>query len=96
MTSRVSACSPGSGDRGRTFGRRDAYTDDGFQIAQADLDIRGPGEFLGVRPIGLALFKVADFQRDYELRMAQRMRPSGSMAIRICPPTSMHCCDVDC
>ena len=48
-------------------------TDDGFQIAQADLDIRGPGEFLGARQSGLAPFKVADFQRDYELlRMAQR------------------------
>ena len=48
-------------------------TNDGFQIAQADLDIRGPGEFLGARQSGLAPFKVADFQRDYELlRMAQR------------------------
>jgi ATP-dependent DNA helicase RecG len=48
-------------------------TNDGFRIAQADLEIRGPGEFLGARQSGLPPFRVADFQRDHELlRMAQR------------------------
>ena len=39
-------------------------TGDGFRIAQKDLEIRGPGEFLGTRQTGLAQFRVADLQRD--------------------------------
>ncbi|GJM07179.1 MAG: ATP-dependent DNA helicase RecG [marine bacterium B5-7] len=40
---------------------------DGFVIAQADLDIRGPGEILGTRQTGAMQFKVADFIRDQAL-----------------------------
>jgi ATP-dependent DNA helicase RecG len=35
-------------------------TNDGFILAQEDLKIRGPGEFLGVRQHGLLQFKIAD------------------------------------
>lgn len=39
-------------------------TCDGFRIAEADLEIRGPGEFLGTRQAGLADFRIANLLRD--------------------------------
>ncbi|MGD0844461.1 MAG: ATP-dependent DNA helicase RecG [Geobacteraceae bacterium] len=39
-------------------------TNDGFKIAEADLEIRGPGDFLGTRQAGLPDFRVADILRD--------------------------------
>lgn len=40
---------------------------DGFRIAEADLQQRGPGEFLGTRQAGLTDFRVANILRDSEL-----------------------------
>ena len=37
---------------------------DGFFIAEKDLEIRGPGEVLGTRQTGLMQFRLADFERD--------------------------------
>ncbi len=42
-------------------------TNDGFKIAEADLEIRGPGEFLGTRQAGLPEFRVAHLVRDVSL-----------------------------
>ena len=39
-------------------------TGDGFRIAEADLGIRGPGDFFGTRQSGLPAFRVADLLRD--------------------------------
>jgi ATP-dependent DNA helicase RecG len=39
-------------------------TADGFEIARRDLDIRGPGEFLGARQSGQAMLRFADLERD--------------------------------
>lgn len=40
---------------------------DGFAIAQADLNLRGPGEFLGTRQSGVPMLKIADLERDADL-----------------------------
>ncbi len=42
-------------------------TNDGFRIAEWDLKLRGPGEFLGTRQHGLPKFKIADLTRDLKL-----------------------------
>jgi len=42
-------------------------SNDGFEIAEKDLELRGPGEFLGTRQTGLASFHMADLQRDAAL-----------------------------
>ncbi|MBX2809899.1 MAG: ATP-dependent DNA helicase RecG [Cellvibrionaceae bacterium] len=42
-------------------------TNDGFQIAEIDLNLRGPGEVLGTRQTGDVDFKLADLQRDLAL-----------------------------
>ena len=42
-------------------------TGDGFKIAEADLDIRGPGDFIGTRQSGLPAFRIADLRRDAAL-----------------------------
>jgi ATP-dependent DNA helicase RecG len=42
-------------------------TTDGFRIAEADLELRGPGEFLGTRQSGLPDFAVAELARDQNI-----------------------------
>lgn len=42
-------------------------TGDGFEIAQRDLELRGPGEVLGTRQTGMAQLRIADFTRDRAL-----------------------------
>lgn len=39
-------------------------TDDGFEVARRDLEIRGPGEFLGLRQSGIPSLRYSDFQKD--------------------------------
>jgi ATP-dependent DNA helicase RecG len=42
-------------------------TVDGFQIAELDLEMRGPGEFFGTRQAGMPSFQVANLIRDRDL-----------------------------
>jgi ATP-dependent DNA helicase RecG len=42
-------------------------TNDGFEVARRDLELRGPGELLGTRQTGLMQLKVADLVRDSDL-----------------------------
>jgi len=51
-------------------------TSDGFEIARRDLEIRGPGEFLGARQSGAALLRFADLVADAPLlERARRLAP---------------------
>jgi ATP-dependent DNA helicase RecG len=47
-------------------------TTDGFKIAEFDLEMRGPGEFMGTRQSGLAGFKMANLVRDMALLQQAR------------------------
>jgi ATP-dependent DNA helicase RecG len=54
-------------------------TNDGFVIAEKDLELRGPGELLGTRQTGLAGFRIADLMRD-------------AACCRRCTPWPNGCC----
>ena len=54
-------------DTARERLRAMAETNDGFEIARRDLDIRGPGEFLGARQSGAAMLRFADVATDGDL-----------------------------
>ena len=64
-------------------------TNDGFLVAQRDLELRGPGELLGTRQTGLPEYRIADLVRDAELmpkvqssaEQIQRDRPEAAQAI---------------
>ncbi len=47
-------------------------THDGFQIAEVDLQLRGPGEFFGTRQSGLPKLRIADLVKDTELLLQAR------------------------
>jgi ATP-dependent DNA helicase RecG len=69
-----------------------ARTDDGFLIAEKDLEIRGPGDFFGTRQWGMPNFRVSHLIRDRDLlerarveavRYAEEMAPpSAPLALR--------------
>ena len=60
-------------DDGKARVQAIAATNDGFVIAEKDLEIRGPGELFGSRQAGVAPFRVAELPRDAALlRMARR------------------------
>jgi ATP-dependent DNA helicase RecG len=58
---------PRLGETARARLRAMVETSDGFEIARRDLEIRGPGEFLGARQSGAALLRFADLTTDVEL-----------------------------
>ena len=61
-------------------------TNDGFEVAQRDLELRGPGEVLGTRQTGLMQLRVADLVRDADLapavqRIARALLATGAPAV---------------
>lgn len=64
------------GDTARARLKVMAQTNDGFEIAKQDLEIRGPGEFLGARQSGAALLRFADLSTDaLLLQTARQLAP---------------------
>jgi ATP-dependent DNA helicase RecG len=55
-------------------------TNDGFQIAELDLELRGPGEFFGTRQAGIPNFTVANLIRDRQLLELAKREASAVMA----------------
>ena len=53
---------------------------DGFEIARQDLQIRGPGEFLGARQSGLPMLRFADLENDLPLLEAARIAAAELLA----------------
>jgi ATP-dependent DNA helicase RecG len=58
---------PRLGETARARLKAMAETQDGFEIARRDLEIRGPGEFLGARQSGAPLLRFADLATDTDL-----------------------------
>jgi ATP-dependent DNA helicase RecG len=52
-------------------------TQDGFEIAEIDLQLRGPGELFGVKQSGLPEFRVANLMRDREALEVARNEATG-------------------
>jgi ATP-dependent DNA helicase RecG len=63
---------PPLSDTGKARLKAMVETTDGFEIARRDLDIRGPGEFMGARQSGAQLLRFADLQEDAPLLVAAR------------------------
>jgi ATP-dependent DNA helicase RecG len=67
---------PPLSDTGKARLKAMADTTDGFEIARRDLEIRGPGEFMGARQSGDQLLRFADLQGDGSLlQQARRVAP---------------------
>lgn len=61
-------------------------TNDGFEVAQKDLELRGPGEVLGTRQTGLMQLRVADLIRDADMipmvqKIAQQLLADAPEAV---------------
>ena len=55
-------------------------TTDGFEIAELDLELRGPGEFFGTRQAGMPSFQVANLIRDRQLLEAAKREAAAVLA----------------
>ena len=67
-------------DAARARLRALAETTDGFEIAERDLELRGPGDFFGTRQSGVPLFRVGDLLRDHRLMEEARRAAAAWLA----------------
>ena len=74
---------PRLGETARARLRAMMETGDGFEIARRDLEIRGPGEFLGARQSGAALLRFADLAHDQAL--LSWARQTAPVLLDACP-----------
>jgi ATP-dependent DNA helicase RecG len=70
-------------DSGKQRLKAMAETTDGFEIARRDLEIRGPGEFMGSRQSGAALLRFADLNEDGPL--VDQARKAAEIMLRLHP-----------
>ena len=70
-------------DNARVRLNRMRETNDGFEIAQSDLELRGPGEILGKKQTGLPELHIADFVRDAHLM--PRVQQAAGHILSQCP-----------
>ena len=75
-------------DSGKQRLKAMAETTDGFEIARRDLEIRGPGEFMGARQSGAALLRFADLHEDEAL--VARARQVAEVLLREHPQAAMR------
>jgi len=68
-----------------------ARTTDGFEIAEVDLTIRGPGQIFGTRQAGLPEFRFADLGRDADLVATAREEAQALLGIDADLITEAHC-----
>jgi len=61
-------------------------TTDGFEIAERDLRLRGPGDFFGTRQAGLPTFRLIDLVRDRDV--LERARQEAARWFEASPPTT--------
>jgi len=65
-------------------------TEDGFAIAERDLEIRGPGDFFGTRQWGMPTFRVAQLVRDRDLLELARTEAFRLVAEGALPPALLR------
>ena len=73
-------------DTARIRLQRMRETNDGFAIAQSDLELRGPGEILGTKQTGVPELHVADFVRDAHL--IPHVQQTADVILSQCPETA--------
>lgn len=83
----VLLCQPPLSDTARARLDAVAETADGFEIAERDLELRGPGDFFGTRQSGVPTLKVGDLLRDHRImeearRAAEMWLGSGQASTR--------------
>jgi ATP-dependent DNA helicase RecG len=65
-------------------------TNDGFKIAEKDLEIRGEGEILGTRQAGVREFRIANIIRDFEILVAARESAEEYLVERPTSPETLE------
>ena len=66
-------------DQGRARLKALTETTDGFEIAERDLELRGPGDFFGTRQSGMPTLRVGDLVRDHHVMEAARREAAAAL-----------------